>query len=63
MSNKYRSFNRDRRFGLVFNESEWAVLVEMAEAEGISIAALVRRLVRYAAKDKGLWPPKKAGEG
>lgn len=50
--------NKDKRFGMVLSSDEEQALKELAEMEGLSEAALVRRLIRLAAKDKGLWPVK-----
>lgn len=48
---------RRERFGLVLLDSEKRALERLAEAEGgLSQAALLRRLVRKAAKERGLWP-------
>lgn len=46
------------RLGLVLTSAEKTTVVEMAEAEGgLSQAALVRRLIRNAAQERGIWPP------
>jgi hypothetical protein len=51
---------RTKRLGLVLTPAEKSVLVRMAEAEGgLSQAALVRRLIRHAARERGLWPPER----
>lgn len=47
---------RTEQFGLVLLPSEKVALERLAEVEGgLSQAALVRRLIRQAAKDQGLW--------
>lgn len=50
-------FKRDETFGLVMDTTERAALQELAELDGLSQAAVVRKLVRSAARDRGLWPP------
>jgi len=48
---------RKERFGLVLSEGEKTAIQRLAEIEGgLSRAALVRRLIRQAAKERGLWP-------
>ncbi len=50
--------NREIRFGLLLAPAEKYVLNRLAEAEGgLSLAALVRRLIREAAREQGFWPP------
>lgn len=47
---------RRERFGLVLLDREKRALERLAEAEGgLSQAALLRLLVRRAAKERGLW--------
>lgn len=47
------------RFGLTLTRDEKNVIVRLAEREGgLSQAALLRRLIRQAAQNAGLWPPK-----
>ena len=49
---------RTKRLGLVLTPAEKSAVVEMAEAEGgLSQSALVRRLIRNAAHERGIWPP------
>jgi len=49
---------KTERFGLVLTQSEKIVVTQLAEQEGgLSQAALVRRLIRKAAFERGLWPP------
>lgn len=50
--------------GLLVSRQEKDVVRKLAEIEGgLSLAALVRRLIRQAAKTHGLWPPaRKAAE-
>lgn len=51
---------KTKRLGLVLTPAEKAAVVQMAEAEGgLSQSALVRRLIRNAARDRGIWPPDK----
>lgn len=51
---------RTERLALVLTPAEKTVVKEMAEAEGgLSQAALVRRLIRNAAQECGIWPPDK----
>lgn len=48
---------RTHRFGLALDSAERGVLDRLAEAEGgLSMAAIVRRLIRHVARDHGLWP-------
>jgi hypothetical protein len=48
---------RTKRLGLVLMPAEKTVVVQMAEAEGgLSQSALVRRLIRIAAREQGIWP-------
>lgn len=45
------------RFGLVLTPLEKMAIVKLAEVEGgLSQAALVRRLIRKAAIEHGIWP-------
>jgi hypothetical protein len=48
---------REEAFRLVMNQSERVALQQLAETEGLSQAAIVRRLVRVEAKRTGVWPP------
>jgi hypothetical protein len=49
---------RTERLGIVLSEREKAAVVRLAEVEGgLSQAALVRRLIRQAARSRGLWQP------
>ena len=49
---------RSERFGLVLSMQEKIALAQLAQIEGgLSQAAELRRLIRRAAKDRGLWPP------
>jgi hypothetical protein len=51
--------NRHHRFGLLLSPAEKHMLELLAEAEGgLSQAATLRRLIREAAIEHGLWPPK-----
>ena len=48
---------KTERVGLVLTPNEKSAVVRLAEAEGgLSQGALVRRLIRQAAKERGLWP-------
>ena len=49
---------RTERFALVFSPAEKRTLERLAEAEGgLSQAAILRCLLRRAAREHGLWPP------
>ena len=49
--------NKTRRFGLILSLKERQALAQLADAEGgLSHAALIRRLIRNAARERGLWP-------
>ena len=51
---------KTKRLALVLTPAEKNAVVEMAEAEGgLSQSALVRRLIRNAARERGIWPPKR----
>ena len=51
---------KTKRLALVLTPAEKTAVVEMAEAEGgLSQSALVRRLIRNAARERGMWPPAK----
>ena len=51
---------RTKRLALVLTPAEKTAVVQMAEAEGgLSQSALVRRLIRNAAREQGIWPPDK----
>jgi hypothetical protein len=51
---------RTERLGLLLTPAEKTAVVQMAEAEGgLSQSALVRRLIRNAARERGIWPPDK----
>lgn len=48
---------KDERFGLVLTQAEKTAIVQLAEREGgLSQAAVLRRLIRDAARSAGLWP-------
>jgi hypothetical protein len=52
------AMEKSERFGLVLSPTEKTAVLRLAEAEGgLSMAALVRRLIREAAREHGLWPP------
>ena len=47
---------KSKRLGLVLTPAEKTAVVRLAEAEGgLSQAAVVRRLIRQAARSRGLW--------
>jgi hypothetical protein len=51
--------NREIRFALLLRPDEKHALSRLAEVEGgLSRGATLRRLLRKAAHEKGLWPPK-----
>jgi hypothetical protein len=51
---------QEKRLGLVLTPTEKTVVVQMAEAEGcLSQSAQVRRLIRNAAREQGIWPADK----
>ena len=51
---------KTKRLALVLTPAEKTAVVKMAEVEGgLSQAALVRRLIRNAAQEHGIWPPDK----
>ncbi|MBN1992832.1 MAG: hypothetical protein JW953_09005 [Anaerolineae bacterium] len=57
---------KTERFGLVLSPAEKEAAAKLAEGE--SLAAYIRRLIRNAAKQAGVWPPtighdQKAGKG
>ena len=53
--------HKSKRLGLVLTPAEKTAVVQLAEVEGgLSQAAVVRRLIRQAAKSRGLWPPAEA---
>jgi hypothetical protein len=55
---------RTERLGLLLTPAEKTAVVQMAEAEGgLSQSALVRRLIRDAARERGIWPPDKPRHG
>lgn len=54
---------RTERLGVVLSEREKTAVVKLAEVEGgLSQAALIRRLIRQAARTKGLWQLSTNGE-
>jgi hypothetical protein len=49
---------KTERIGLTLTRSEKAVAKRLAQIEGgLSLAALVRRVIRQSAQTHGLWPP------
>lgn len=46
---------KSERFGLVLTPTEKEVAFQLAQGE--SVAALIRRLIRDAARAADLWPP------
>lgn len=54
---------KSQRLSLVLTAAEKRVAIQLADKEGgLSIAALVRRLIREAAQVAGLWPPVDTGK-
>lgn len=54
---------KNKRFGLMLTPIEKVAITQLAEYEGgLSQAALVRRLIRKAAHEYGLWPPEQIPE-
>jgi len=50
--------HKTERLGLVLTPTEKVAVIRLAEAEGgLSQAALVRLLIRKAARERNLWPP------
>jgi hypothetical protein len=50
-------YKKSERFGLVLTPLEKDTVARLAEVEGgLSSAALMRRLIRQAAQERGLWP-------
>ena len=47
---------RDRRFPVVLSKRERQALQQLAQAEALSAAAVLRRLIIREAKRRGLWP-------
>ncbi len=48
---------KKKRLGLVLSACEKRLVAQLADLEGgLSQAALVRRLIRKAGEDRGLWP-------
>ena len=48
---------RDRRFPVVLSKRERQALQRLAQAEALSAAAVLRRLIIREAKRQDLWPP------
>ena len=49
---------KTKRLSLVLTPMEKSVLEQLAEAEGgLSKSALIRRLIRNAAREREIWPP------
>ena len=46
---------RDRRFPVVLSKRERQALQQLAQAEALSAAAVLRRLIIREAKSQGLW--------
>lgn len=58
---KYRDIKiedkRTERFGLIISPRERCALARLSTAEGgLSAGALIRKLIRNAARERGLWP-------
>jgi electron transfer flavoprotein alpha/beta subunit len=49
---------RNQRLPVVMSVRERQALARLADFEGLSAAAVVRQLIRRAARECGLWPPK-----
>ncbi len=52
--------SRTERFGLVLTPRERTALVRLAEAEERTQAAIIRALIRRAARERGIWPTTEA---
>lgn len=52
--------NKTERFGMVLTAIEQQLLKKMSNDDDMSEAAFIRRLIRMAAKERGLWPPNKS---
>ena len=53
---------REIRFGVLLNAAERLALARMAEATGgLSLGAMVRHLIRTAARQRAMWPPEPSG--
>jgi hypothetical protein len=51
---------KTKRLALLLTPAEKTAMVDMAKAErGLSQSALVRRLIRNASQERGIWPPDK----
>ena len=53
---------RRKRFPVMLSESERQALQNLARTEGLSGSAVVRRMIRRAARDQGLWPAPASGQ-
>lgn len=51
-----------KRFPVMLSESERQALQKLAETEGLSGSAVVRRMIRREARDQGLWPTPTSGQ-
>ena len=55
---------RKERFGFLLTKEEKSALKRLAEREGgLSAAALLRRLIRQAAQEQGIWTLSKFEKG
>jgi hypothetical protein len=54
---------RRRRFPVVLSAKERRALQALASEDGLSCAAVVRRLIRREARQRGLWPSEAEGSG
>ncbi len=51
-----------QRFPVMLSTRERQALLNLADEDGLSAAAVVRRLIRREARQCGLWPPAEADE-
>jgi len=54
---------RRRRFPVVLSAKERRALQTLAREDGLSGAAVIRRLIRQEARQRGVWPPVANGSG
>jgi hypothetical protein len=47
---------REKDFRVTMTKTEKTALERLAEVEGLSQAAVVRRLLRVEARERGIWP-------
>ena len=46
---------KTKRFGMVFTEYEQKILKQLSLADDLSESALIRRLIKEKAKERGIW--------